>query len=699
MPSAVALATLSGALVIAQHIMAKAMRDSLFLSNFQATTLPNAVFVTAIVTLPAVMAGSRLTIKFGPQRFFCAFLLLNAIGFAGEWFALPAFPRWVAGLLYVHVGLFGGIAVSGFWSVINERFDPHSARQAFARISTGVTVGGLLGGVLAERLATWFGVRAMFVSLAATNFVIVLAMLGVGRGQPTQEDTSRGPSGLQTLSRSAYLQRLALLVVMAALSASMLDYVFKSSVAASLGNPERLAKFFAIYYMTAGFVTVLVQSTATRYTLKHLGIGSTLAVLPAALLCGGALNAVTGGLAAIVLLRGAEAVLSNSFFRSGYEPMYTPLPPRVKRGTKAIVDVAASRVGDALASAGIMVALAITPHGACTVALVVVMVAAVVSLVLSRQLQQGYVLQLATSLRKGIIRLADGDVRDATTRLTLSQTHGEVDRGQVLRELEALHNRHTANPEVIRLAAELASGESERIVGALETDPLDKQLVGLVLPLLGYEDTRIPSTRALQGIAAEIVGQLGDALCDTRLAVRARSRVPALLAKVPNARAVSALIEGLSDPEFDLRQRCARALLSLRLKDPELSPPETTVFTAVRRELALSPATVQSPSTPPDADEPAPKHVAELKGDRTLQHVFTLLCLRLDPDAMALALRALRSDDKKLRGTALEYLDNVIPVEIKPTLLPRLTEERPLTRAAARSIRELHEELTRTLGG
>ena len=43
---------------------------------------------------------------------------------------------------------FGAVLISGFWSVVNERFDPHTAKQVVGRIAAGATVGGLLGGVV-----------------------------------------------------------------------------------------------------------------------------------------------------------------------------------------------------------------------------------------------------------------------------------------------------------------------------------------------------------------------------------------------------------------------------------------------------------------------------------------------------------------------------------------------------------------------
>jgi hypothetical protein len=62
--------------------------------------------------------------------------------------------------------------------------------------------------------------------------------------------------------------------------------------------------------------------------------------------------------------------------------------------------------------------------------------------------------------------------------------------------------------------------------------------------------------------------------------------------------------------------------------------------------------------------------------NRGLEHVFTLLALTLDPDAVHLSMLAAFSKDLNLRGTALEYLENVLPAYLYNELLEHLGEDR-----------------------
>ena len=64
------------------------------------------------------------------------------------------------------------------------------------------------------------------------------------------------------------------------------------------------------------------------------------------------------------------------------------------------------------------------------------------------------------------------------------------------------------------------------------------------------------------------------------------------------------------------------------------------------------------------------------RAGQSLAHVFTLLSLVLPRQPLQIAFRSLHSDDAYLRGTALEYLDGVLPPAIRQGLWPFLVRSR-----------------------
>jgi len=78
----------------------------------------------------------------------------------------------------------------------------------------------------------------------------------------------------------------------------------------------------------------------------------------------------------------------------------------------------------------------------------------------------------------------------------------------------------------------------------------------------------------------------------------------------------------------------------------------------------------------------------------SLAHVFTLLALVLPREPLQIAFRSLQTDDQHLRGTALEYLDGMLPPPIRERLWPFL-ESGP-ARHSTRPREEVMAELLRS---
>ena len=128
--------------------------------------------------LARVMARSR------PGRLVPRLFALSALLLLAEWALSAHARRPTAILVYLHFTALGAILVSGFWAIVNERFDPRSARQAIGRITTGGSIGGLLGGLLPERVGAGLPLAAMLPILAGLHLVAAWLVLRVDRGSP-----------------------------------------------------------------------------------------------------------------------------------------------------------------------------------------------------------------------------------------------------------------------------------------------------------------------------------------------------------------------------------------------------------------------------------------------------------------------------------------------------------------------------------
>jgi hypothetical protein len=155
------------------------------------------------------------------------------------------------------------------------------------------------------------------------------------------------------------------------------------------------------------------------------------------------------------------------------------------------------------------------------------------------------------------------------------------------------------------------------------------------------------------------------------------------LSAYPTQAAADALILGTEDERFEVRYECGRALLRITASEAAIVIPLETAISIVGREVANSKEVWDSQPVPEfDEEENEPPALIDRllrdRLDRSLEHVFSILALVLDRESIRIAFKALHQEDERLRGTALEYLETVLPDEIRDAVWPFLGEARPM---------------------
>jgi hypothetical protein len=675
------VAAAAAGLLIAQLVAGRAVRDALFLSAFPVASLPAMMLASAVASIAAALAFAGALGRRAPRTVVAWTLAASAAAFVAEWWFAPAQPRVVAAAVYLQLALLGPGAASAFWSVVNERFDPHTARRVMGGIGTGAAVGGALGGVLAWAGTRRLPVPALLLGLGAANLLVLAVLRRLGSAPAQGERPAEAPSGLRAGLRGirefSYLGQLAALVALGAFAEALLDFVLKAGAARAYADGRALAAFFSLFYAGVALLTLVLQVVASRRALDRLGLSGTAALQPFGVALASAAGLAVPTLATAVVARGLGSVLRDSLFRSAYELSYTPLPPWRKRPAKALIDVAADKFGS-LTGAGAVLVLATSPVLAVRGPWLLALLAMAVSLTLARRLHRGYVSALEHSLRAGVVAIESDDVVDATTRLTL--TRAALDRASVLAEIRALKGEAPEPaplsssdplPEAVAVLRSGDAGRIRRLLAASSVPPAE--LVPLLIPLLARDELFQQALRALRTVSPRITGQLVDALLDPAQPVLVRRRVPRVLKACPTPRSVDGLLLSLADEEFSVRRASGLALAWLQ-RNSGVAVPVDRVHAAVAQEL-------EGPATDAEAQ---------------LDHVFVLLSAVGDPEPLRLSRWALRGDDMRLRGTALEYLEQVLPDAVHRPLVRRLGAARPPAVAPPRSLDEVEEDLRRS---
>jgi ATP:ADP antiporter, AAA family len=709
-------AAVTSALLIAQQVAGKAARDALFLSNFRASYLPVVIAVGAVLSLGAVYWLSRVIVRRSPAVVMPLLLAASAVGYTLEWALGFSTPRITALLVYFHTALFGPLLLSAFWSLINERFDPHTAKRAVARIAGGGTLGGVLGGLAVWRASSLVQPGTVLLLLAALNG---LALIGTvvtrARGEVSaQSSPPEGQHGEPTVSpfgvlkEAPFLRNVALLVALGTATSAILDYVFGAQAVAVFGKGQALLAFFSLFWLGVGVLSFFLQSLLARVTLEKLGLALSIAVLPGLVMLGAVFGLAVPGLASAAVLRGAEATQRNTLFRSAYELLYTPLPEARKRATKLLIDVGFDRIGTVLGSAVSLVVIGAFAGRSSAILLGCVVVLAVATFPVTRRLHFGYVEALQQGLREGAAKLevpSDGTSVRAT---------GAPGREQLIEQIEALQpgglsalSKAEGEPAVnapttpaldalrspdslLSAAQELLSTDLDRARKALARLRARGPEVTCAIFLLAHRELHEPALQALSGVAASIPGQLLDALLDPELDFAVRRKIPRILRHCSTQRVAEGLLLAIDDDRFEIRYECGRALLALTEGSSEIVISEQRTLEAIRREVEGGQQILETLGTESEAEAAGDEQQSSLvdgllrdRVDRSLEHVFTILCLHLERAPLRLAFRALHHVDTRHRGTALEYLDTVLPAEIRELVWPLLREAAPLPSARA----------------
>ncbi len=716
---------LTAALMIVQQIGAKTTRDTLFLSNHPASELPAVMIGAALLSLAGALTFSRLLKRFGPARALPLACLLHASAFFAEWYFVARAPALVSVLLYLHVGAVSPVVISGFWSLVNEQFDPHTAKRLVSRIAASAAFGGVLGGVLSERLIAGFGLLAMLPTLAGVTGLTAIMASRMGGAVASTTNNEPTTDSVQALGSVRYLRDVATLVLVTSTSAGLLDYVLKAEAADAFSEPGSLGSFFAVFHAALSVLVFIVQSALSNRSLQRLGLGGTIALLPAGILLGGVLGVAITRLWTVALVNGLENTLRNSLFRSGYELLYTPVDRARKRAVKTLIDVGFDRLGDIVAAALAMLALALFSEEANRLALGLVMVVAALSLGLSLRLHRGYIDELARNLRSGTLNVKDVRDLDATTRRTLTDTTLAMDREQLLAEIRALQARranpasddahpekesarrlaHVEHQRILDQARTLLLGEEQEVrrllQSALEDEPLEARLLPFLIPFLERRYLARLTVEVLEKHARGREGLLIDALLDTRQSPTVRRRIPRVLREFVTERACQGLLAGLDDPNFGVRYHCAQALFAIVGKDQRLAPTRDKIFALVSREAAVSAQEWERALHHDESDTLSTEPPLQRgRPAARLEYVFMLLCTILDPEPLELCLKAVASGDRALRGTALEYLENVLPNHVYAALAKQVlvgTTTPPPSgkrKAPEQLVQELHQSVS-----
>jgi ATP:ADP antiporter, AAA family len=373
------------------------------------------------------------------------------------------------------------------------------AKRSFGFIGGGAILGWIVGGFATRTAVSRFGTESMLGFVALSLFVCALIVIEIWRERPDYVGNDMPASGserhrfplwgsMQLIRESRYLQSIAALILIAALTTTIAGWQFKAIAKAAVPDTDELAMFFGTFNMIAGLMSLVLQLVLTARVLRTVGVGPALFIVPTAMLMGSMGVLLLGTLVAAAALKASDQVLRYSIDKATVELLYLPVPASHTFRVKSFIDTVVYRVGDAMGGVIVLLFAAVlrwTPIQMSAIGIVFVSVWMVAAYVARRQ----YVENLRESIHQHRVDSERKSMpvidRDTTSLITsrLKGTTKEI--AYALSLFELTHDRkihpavrgllHHEDPEIrqqaIRLLARAGDAAVKPDIEALVKDP------------------------------------------------------------------------------------------------------------------------------------------------------------------------------------------------------------------------------------
>jgi ATP/ADP translocase len=350
------------AALMTHFIFGRAFRDSLLGSHLSIQSLPSLTMWSTLVSIVVSLMVSNLFRSTHRKRIACAGFAINAV--IELLFALTSgHLPWLYSLFFIDVSASTLIGLSMIWILIGDWAS--SCRADRSRLVPAVLLFGtatsILAGIGLTHLRTATNFQSANLILAAMNLIPVFALLF----HRSDACMPRHGFTFQDLQNQANLpnklmRKFALLVVVAAMTSTLLDLMFRVRVAEHYLNQADRLHFLGLFQSALNICAFFSQIALGRLFQKKLVLAS-IHLHPAIVGIASCLLAFTPGFWLFTCLRSGEYSLRNSLFRFGSEMTYAHFPDQERAVVRPLIDVIGERLGDFCAAGILALLLLINP--------------------------------------------------------------------------------------------------------------------------------------------------------------------------------------------------------------------------------------------------------------------------------------------------------------------------------------------------
>jgi AAA family ATP:ADP antiporter len=348
-------------LILSSYYVIRPIRDE-FGAAGGVENLPWMFTGTLLVMLIANALFAALVVKYSRRRFIpiaYRFFIANLLIFAVLLVLIPKQQQiWVGRVFFVWVSAFNLFVLSVFWAFMVDVFSSDQGKRLFGFISVGGTIGAILGASITATLATKINasylllISAALVELSAQCVRFFPGVFGKRETADENKKADESPvgggiwAGIVHNFSSPYLLGISAYILLYSITSTLL--YFQQIAIATHAFADRGARtaFFAKIDLAVNVLTVVAQLFITGRLLKWLGVGVTLAILPALSVLGFATMGITPALTVLVVFLTVRRASNFAFARPARETLFTVVSREDKYKSKNFIDTIVYRTGD-----------------------------------------------------------------------------------------------------------------------------------------------------------------------------------------------------------------------------------------------------------------------------------------------------------------------------------------------------------------
>jgi AAA family ATP:ADP antiporter len=350
--------------LMAAYYMLRSVREAMAIVS-GVHNIPWLFTGTFALMLLATPVFGWVTSRF-PRRQFLPWVYYFFIANILLFFAAFSFARiealsevWISRIFFVWLSVFNLFIVSVFWSFMADIYSKEQSRRLFGVISAGGSAGALLGPLITGALVVPIGFENL---LPLSALLLLFAVYCVhrlrlwvnkegatGNAAPLQTGQPIGGSawaGLRLVVTTPFFSVLAIAMVCANFLGVAIYMYMAQLVGDAFASTDKQTQVFALLDALTNALSLIGQLLLVKHSVRYLGIGPTLALLPIASIVGFALLAINPIFIFMAALQVARRSLTFGFTKPASDMLYSVVSKEAKYKAKNFIDTAVYRGGD-----------------------------------------------------------------------------------------------------------------------------------------------------------------------------------------------------------------------------------------------------------------------------------------------------------------------------------------------------------------